>query len=95
MARNVANLRWKMLEQDGLKGYYRIVGDALKPVIDPLRRDGPVVVDAVVDPLILSMPSHDPLHTAGGYTLSLAKQVLNGGLDAVISQSNTAFVWYV
>ena len=36
-------------------------------------RDGPVVVDAVADPYALSLPSHVPLHTAKGYTLSLAK----------------------
>jgi pyruvate dehydrogenase (quinone) len=47
-------------------------------------KDGPVVVDAVVDPLALSMPSHVPFHTAKGYTLSLAKQVLSGRLDSVI-----------
>jgi pyruvate dehydrogenase (quinone) len=47
-------------------------------------KGGPVVVDAVVDPLALSLPSHVPLHTAAGFTLSLAKQVLTGRLDIVI-----------
>jgi pyruvate dehydrogenase (quinone) len=47
-------------------------------------RDGPVVVDAVVDPFALSLPSHVPYHTAKGYTLSMAKQVLSGRMDAVI-----------
>jgi pyruvate dehydrogenase (quinone) len=46
--------------------------------------DGPVVVDAVVDPYALSLPSHVPFHTAEGYTLSLAKQVLAGRFDDVI-----------
>jgi len=45
---------------------------------------GPVVVDAVVDPLALSLPSHVPFHTAKSYTLSLAKQVLSGQMDTVI-----------
>ena len=45
---------------------------------------GPVVVDAVVDPFALSLPSHVPFHTAKGFTLSLAKQVLSGRMDAVI-----------
>jgi len=45
---------------------------------------GPVVVDAVVDPLALSLPSHVPFHTAKTYTLSLAKQVLSGQMDTVI-----------
>jgi pyruvate dehydrogenase (quinone) len=48
------------------------------------HRGGPVVVDAVVDPFALSLPSHIPFHTATGYTLSLAKQVLTGKMDAVI-----------
>ena len=45
---------------------------------------GPVVVDALVDPAALSLPSHVPFHTAKGFTLSMAKQVLSGRLDAVI-----------
>jgi len=48
------------------------------------HKGGPVVVDAVVDPLALSLPSHVPFHTAKGFTLSLAKQVLNGKMDTVI-----------
>jgi pyruvate dehydrogenase (quinone) len=48
------------------------------------HKGGPVVVDAVVDPLALSLPSHVPFHTAKGFTLSLSKQVLAGRLDDVI-----------
>jgi pyruvate dehydrogenase (quinone) len=48
-------------------------------------KQGPVVVDAVVDPYALAMPSHAPLHTAGGFTLSFAKQVFEGKLDSVIT----------
>jgi pyruvate dehydrogenase (quinone) len=44
---------------------------------------GPVVVDAVVDPFALSLPSHVPFHTAKGFTLSFAKQVWSGKLDTV------------
>ncbi len=47
-------------------------------------KSGPVVVDAVVDPLALAMPSHAPFRTAKGFTLSFAKQVLSGRLDSVI-----------
>jgi pyruvate dehydrogenase (quinone) len=47
-------------------------------------RQGPVVVDAVVDPFALSLPSHVPFHTAKGYTLSMAKQVFAGKMDSVI-----------
>jgi len=45
---------------------------------------GPVVVDAVVDPYALALPSHVPFHTMKGYTLSVAKQVLNGRMDVLI-----------
>jgi pyruvate dehydrogenase (quinone) len=58
------------------------VKDALSEAL--AHRNGPVVVDAVVDPLALALPSHVPLHTAKSFTLSLAKQVLHGRLDSVI-----------
>jgi pyruvate dehydrogenase (quinone) len=45
---------------------------------------GPVVVDAMVDPFALALPAHVPFHTATGFTLSLAKQVLSGKMDGVI-----------
>jgi pyruvate dehydrogenase (quinone) len=49
-------------------------------------KDGPVVVDAVVDPFALAMPSHSPFHTVKGFTLSFARQVLSGRLDTVIKE---------
>src|ERR1700740_3551255 len=42
MARNVADLMWEMLQKAGVKRCYGIVGDALNPVIDALRRNGNV-----------------------------------------------------
>ena len=48
------------------------------------HKTGPVVVDAVVDPFALSLPSHVPFHTVKGFTLSMAKQVWNGKMDDVI-----------
>ena len=48
------------------------------------HKGGPVVVDAVVDPFALSLPSHVPFHTAKGFTLSFAKQVWSGKMDDVI-----------
>src|SRR5258708_38918567 len=42
MARNVADLMWEMLEKAGVKRCYGIVGDALNPVIDALRRNGKI-----------------------------------------------------
>jgi pyruvate dehydrogenase (quinone) len=58
------------------------------------HRGGPVVVDAVVDPFALSLPSHVPFHTAKGFTLSFAKQVLSGHMDSVIKtiERNTGLV---
>jgi pyruvate dehydrogenase (quinone) len=49
-------------------------GDVTAAVAEALSyEDGPVVVDAVVDPLALSLPAHVPFHTAKGFTLSLAR----------------------
>jgi pyruvate dehydrogenase (quinone) len=48
------------------------------------HKSGPVVVDAVVDPFALSLPSHVPFHTVTGFTLSVAKQIWNGKMDNVI-----------
>jgi pyruvate dehydrogenase (quinone) len=60
-------------------------GDVKEALTEALQyKEGPVVVDAVVDPFALSLPSHVPLHTATGFTLSMAKQVLSGRMDSVI-----------
>jgi pyruvate dehydrogenase (quinone) len=48
------------------------------------HKGGPVVVDAVVDPFAMSLPSHVPFQMAKGFTLSLAKQVWSGKMDNVI-----------
>jgi pyruvate dehydrogenase (quinone) len=46
--------------------------------------DGPVVVDVLVDRYALSLPSHVPLETLKGFTLSVSKQALSGKMDEVI-----------
>jgi pyruvate dehydrogenase (quinone) len=58
------------------------------------HQGGPVVVDVVVDPYALSLPSHLPFHTVTGFTLSIAKQVLSGKMDSVIKtiERNTGLV---
>jgi pyruvate dehydrogenase (quinone) len=76
----------KVAEAMGAKGI-RIddpanVRDALAEAL--AHKGGPVVVDAVVDPYALSLPSHVPFHTAKGFTLSLAKQLWSGKMDDVI-----------
>jgi pyruvate dehydrogenase (quinone) len=76
----------KVAEAMGAKGI-RIEepGDVREGLAAALaHKGGPVIVDAVVDPYALSLPSHVPFHTAATYTLSMAKQVLNGQMDAVI-----------
>jgi len=76
----------KVAEAMGAKGI-RIEepGDVREGLAEALAyKGGPVVVDAVVDPFALAMPSHSPFHTAKGFTLSFAKQVVSGRLDSVI-----------
>lgn len=70
-------------------------GDVKEAIAEALAyKDGPTVVDAVVDPFALSLPSHVPFHTAKGFTLSMAKQVLSGRMDAVIKtvERNTRLI---
>src|SRR5271155_1561975 len=42
MAQNFADVLWAMLVKAGVKRCYGIVGDALNPVIDALRRNGKI-----------------------------------------------------
>src|ERR1700689_795217 len=42
MAKKVADVLWEMLAHAGVKRCYGIVGDALNPVIDALRRNGKI-----------------------------------------------------
>lgn len=42
MAKDVAEGLWEMLASAGVRRCYGIVGDALNPVIDALRRNGSV-----------------------------------------------------
>ena len=76
----------RVAEATGAKGIrLEDPGDVRDALAEALaHKAGPVVVDAVVDPLALSLPSHVPFHTAKGFTMSLAKQVLSGRMDTVI-----------
>jgi pyruvate dehydrogenase (quinone) len=58
------------------------VSAGLREALD--HDSGPVVVDVLVDPYALAVPAHVPAATAGGFTLSVARQVLTGRLDDVI-----------
>jgi pyruvate dehydrogenase (quinone) len=48
------------------------------------HRGGPVVLDVLVDPHAIAVPSHIPAATLKGFTLSVTKEVLSGRLDDVI-----------
>ncbi|HEY1917606.1 MAG TPA: thiamine pyrophosphate-dependent enzyme [Streptosporangiaceae bacterium] len=49
------------------------------------HKNGPVVVDVVVDKFALSRPARVPAETVKGFTLSLAKQAVTGKMDDVIA----------
>src|ERR1700683_1190571 len=76
----------KVAEAMGAKGIrVEEPGDVREALAEALAyKGGPVVVDAVIDPYALSLPSHVPFHAAKGFTLSLAKQVLSGKMDSAI-----------
>src|SRR5712671_1201981 len=42
MSKTVADVLWEMLAKAGVKRCYGIVGDALNPVVDALRRNGKI-----------------------------------------------------
>ncbi|RDI46387.1 thiamine pyrophosphate-dependent enzyme [Nocardia mexicana] len=48
------------------------------------HQGGPFVLDVLVDKYALAIPGHVPAETAAGFTLSLAKQTLNGHFDEVL-----------
>jgi pyruvate dehydrogenase (quinone) len=86
----------KVAEAMGAKGIrLEEPGDVREGLAEALaHKGGPVVVDAVVDPYALSLPSHIPFHTVSGFTLSIAKQVLSGKMDSVIKsiERNTSLL---
>jgi pyruvate dehydrogenase (quinone) len=47
MSKKVADVLWEMLAKAGVKRCYGIVGDALNPVVDALRRNGAIEFSAV------------------------------------------------
>ena len=86
----------KVAEAMGAKGIrVENAADVREAIAEALAyKQGPVVVDVVVDPYALALPSHVPFHVAEGFTLSMAKQVLGGKMDSVIKtvKSNTGLV---
>jgi pyruvate dehydrogenase (quinone) len=60
------------------------VEDALREAL--AYKDGPVVVDALVDPSALTIPSHVPGHVALGFTLSAWRQIVSGNAKLVAEE---------
>jgi pyruvate dehydrogenase (quinone) len=58
------------------------VRDGLQAALS--HKGGPVVVDAVVDPYALSLPSHIPPRPSRVSRSASPKQVLSGKMDEVI-----------
>ena len=50
-------------------------------------RGGPVVLDVVVDPTALTMPSHLPRSTAEGFTLASIKRVFAGQIPELVHEA--------
>jgi pyruvate dehydrogenase (quinone) len=63
-------------------------GDVRGAVSEALaHQGGPVVLDVVVDPTALLIPSHVPRATAEGFTLSVIKRVLAGDLPELVHEA--------
>ena len=75
----------KVAESIGLTGIrVEDPGDVRDAVAQFLATPGPALLDAVVEPDALSLPPHVSFGEAEGFSLSFAKQALNGNLDDVI-----------
>ena len=75
----------KVAESIGLTGIrVEDPGEVRDAVAQLLATPGPALLDAVVEPYALSLPSHVLFGEAEGFSLSLAKQALNGNLDDVV-----------
>jgi pyruvate dehydrogenase (quinone) len=59
-------------------------GEVRDAVIQLLATPGPALLDAVVEPYALSLPSHVSFGEAEGFSLSLAKQALSGNHEDVV-----------
>jgi pyruvate dehydrogenase (quinone) len=74
----------KVAESIGLTGIrVEDPGEVRDAVTQLLAKPGPALLDAVVEPYALSLPSHVSFGEAEGFSLSLAKQGLSGNLDDV------------
>jgi pyruvate dehydrogenase (quinone) len=76
----------EVAETIGLTGFRLEQAAELRSTVEQfLGTPGPALLDAVVDPHSLSLPPHATFGQAENFSLSLAKQVIQGNLDDVIA----------
>jgi pyruvate dehydrogenase (quinone) len=76
----------EMVETLGITGFrLEQAADVRSTVETFLNTPGPALLDAVVDPNALALPPHATFGEAENFSLSLAKQAIEGNLDDVIA----------
>jgi pyruvate dehydrogenase (quinone) len=76
----------EMAETIGITGFRLEQPAKVRSTVEQfLSTPGPALLDAVVDPHALSLPPHATFGQAENFSLSLAKQVIQGNLDDVIA----------
>ena len=76
----------EMAETIGIAGFRLEQAAEVRSTVEQfLAAPGPALLDAVVDPHALSLPPHATFGQAENFSLSLAKQVIQGSLDDVIA----------
>jgi hypothetical protein len=91
MMTTVADQCAEILGAPSVKRIYGIVGDSLNGLIDAIAvaHDGPVLIDAVVNRTELVMPPAINVEMAKGFSLFMAKAVLNGRVDETVDLAKT------
>jgi len=76
----------EMAETIGIAGFRLEQPAKLRSTVEEfLAAPGPALLDAVVDPHALALPPHATFGQAENFSLSLAKQAIQGNLDDVIA----------
>jgi pyruvate dehydrogenase (quinone) len=76
----------EMAETLGITGFRLEKAAEVRSTVEEfLAAPGPALLDAVVDPHALALPPHTAFGQAENFSLSLAKQVIQGSLDDVIA----------
>jgi pyruvate dehydrogenase (quinone) len=79
-----------MAESVGIRGIrLEVVADVEPGIAAALAHDGPVLVDAVVNRQELAIPPTVTAEMAHGFTLYMAKAVMNGRTDEVLDLAVT------